>query len=858
MKNFELGFQYPFRLLLLIPALAVILIPYFRMPKKRRTLKKRIPAILHCLVSLLLALAIAGMQFSAVTSSQAVILLIDSSTSTDRVRDTIEDTAAQLASAIDRSTDIAAVRFADAQAEVLSFGSKDRDLLSFNEVHPNATNIEDALDFASSLFPDNRAKRIVLLSDGRETDGNSSSAVQALANRGIRIDAMHLDTVITENDIQVESVKCPAGAHVGDEISITATIYSNCSAPVVYRLNKSAYELKAIRTWVYEGENTVEFRMPIEEAGKHTFNITISAGENYNSNNRNDVGYCCVNASSSTSILVVANKASDADPLKSVLSDEYTVIAVDARECPKTMLELCNYDGVILLNMDLTALPEGFDAILRDYVTVQGRSLLVCGGGSTFMYGNMVGSEIESIMPADFTVPEQSKGDSIAVMILMDTSLSMAGSYISMAKEGAIKVVDALSSNDYCGLISFNQFAVMNAPLSPATELLKQQITENISSMSTMNQTIFTRPLQMAYAELSESDAAVRMAVVLSDGGPSDTSYSAVAKQMAADGITVSAIGMGFPSTILAALAQDGCGHFSYATTADDLPQIILGEAEKQSVSAVQTGDYVLSISEHNELTEGISDADLPRIYGYMPVALKSGHTASIETSDGVPVYAVNSAGKGKAAVFTSDLTDRWCSDWFSSPTGIELINRMISTTLSDEPHGSAMTADISHKGHTVSVVLHTAGSDVPVTAEMQVNNLYGSHSFQMNAAQRNTFKCSFIADREGAYDVTFAMKDPEGNVIDYLNSFFSVDYSDEYNSFSADGTAVLEDLTSRTGGIMSDDLDTLASEAAPDAAIYYDPSPLLAALSCLIMLADIGIRKLRWADIAGVFRKEH
>ena len=857
MKNFDVNFQYPLRLLVIIPALVAILIPLLRMPKKRRTLKKKLPAVLHSAVAILLALAIAGMQFSSVSSDQSVIVLVDESESTSKIREELDSTAQQIVDSLDSDIPVAAVCFSDKQYSLFDFDSQDRSIWTDNFLHSNSTNIEGALEHAASLFPQDRAKRIILISDGRETDGNAAGAVRFLSNRGIRVDALHLNTVLEGNDIQVDSVKCPSGAHVGDEISITATVTSTCTAPVTLRLNKSAYALKELRSFVTEGENTFEFTMPIEEAGKHTFNITVSAGEQYNSVNRNDVGYCCVNASSSISILVITNKVEDAAPLKSALSDEYTVIAVNTRECPATMVELCNYDAIVMLNIDMATLPEGFDKILRDYVEVQGRSLLLCGGGSTFMYGNMVGTELEAVMPVDFTVTEQSKGDSIAVMLLMDTSLSMAGSYITMAKEGATKVVDALSSKDYIGLISFNQFAVMNFPLSPATELLKQQIAESISGMGTMNQTIFTRPLQMAYSELYNSDAAVRMAVILSDGGPSDKTYTAVAKQMAADGITVSAIGLGFPSTILAALAQDGCGHFSYATTSDDLPGIILGEAEQQAMSAVHLGESTLVISHDSDLTEGLTDYDLPAIRGYMPTVLKEGKTACITTSEGVPVYAVCDSGKGKAAVFTSDLSDGWCQAWFASEAGRTMINRMISTTLSTEPHGSSMTADISHRGKTISAVLHTAGSAVPVTAEIQVSNIYGSHTLTMNPAQKNTFKCAFIADREGAYDVTFALKDADGNVLDYLNSFFSVDYSDEYDSFSSDGRNLMDQLAAGTGGVVTDDIDVLASATASDTVVYRDPVMIIAAACCALTLLDIAIRKLRWADLRGLFSRK-
>jgi len=856
-KNFEIGFQYPLRLLLIIPAMALILVPLFRMQKKRRTLKKVLPAFLRCVTSVLLVIAIAGLQFSYSSSEPAVVLVIDRSYSAKPSEEEIDRAARDICSLIGDGALVASVTFAENHVYAMEFGGDDSKITYSGGLKITATNIQEAVEYAASLFPQDRTKRLVLLTDGRETDGNTEAAAQLLASRGIRVDAWHFDTTSTDNDILMLSAACPAGAQVGDEIPITATIYSSCAAPAVIRLNRSAYELQSQQVRLQEGENTVEFYMPVEEAGKHTYNVTVSAGEQYNSCTRNDIGYCCVNASSSTSILFITNKTSDADLFKQVLSDEYTVITSTPGDCPKTMVELCNYDGVVLMNIDMASLPEGYDAILRDYVELQGRSLLLCGGGSTFMYGNMVGTELEEAMPVTFTVTEESKGDSIGLMILLDTSLSMAGDYITMAKEGAIKCIEALSSKDYVGLVTFNQFASMKAELSPATEVFKQQVAESISSMSTMNQTIYTRPLQMAYEQLSGCDAPVRMAILLSDGGPADTTYSAVARKMAAEGITVSTIGMGFPSTLLAALAQDGCGHFSYATTADDLPEIMLGEAEQQAMSAVQLGLETLTITEDNPVTEGYTDADLPVIDGYMPTALKEGCTAWITTSSGAPIYAVNEFGSGKAAVFTSDLTDRWCSDWYGSQAAADIINRLFTTTLSPEHHGSAMTADITTRGKTISVVLHTAGSNVPVTAEIQVANVYGSHTIPMNAAQRNTFKCSFTADREGAYDATFALKDSAGNVVDYLNSFFSVDYSAEYDTYSSDGRSLLDLITSQTGGIVSSEPSELASQEAPDTTVYLSPVPVLAALCTLLLLADIAIRKLRWADIRGMFRKE-
>ena len=54
MSNFRIEFSNPWLLLLLIPAVALALIPYFRIAKRyRRTRNRVISIVLHCLVMLL-------------------------------------------------------------------------------------------------------------------------------------------------------------------------------------------------------------------------------------------------------------------------------------------------------------------------------------------------------------------------------------------------------------------------------------------------------------------------------------------------------------------------------------------------------------------------------------------------------------------------------------------------------------------------------------------------------------------------------------------------------------------------------------------------------------------------------------
>ena len=94
MTNFSIKFSNPWFLLLLIPAVLLTLIPYFRMAKKYRRTRNRIVSIcLHLLILALCVSVVSGMtfQFDVKNTENEVLLLVDASDSgseeTERKKD---------------------------------------------------------------------------------------------------------------------------------------------------------------------------------------------------------------------------------------------------------------------------------------------------------------------------------------------------------------------------------------------------------------------------------------------------------------------------------------------------------------------------------------------------------------------------------------------------------------------------------------------------------------------------------------------------------------------------------------------------------------------------------------------------
>ena len=97
MSNTELFFDRPWLLLLIIPALLLLVLPWLRIPKARRRSTRHIAVLaLRSLATALLVLVLARTAITRTSSSQAVILVVDLSESTASVQDAMAQNAQEL------------------------------------------------------------------------------------------------------------------------------------------------------------------------------------------------------------------------------------------------------------------------------------------------------------------------------------------------------------------------------------------------------------------------------------------------------------------------------------------------------------------------------------------------------------------------------------------------------------------------------------------------------------------------------------------------------------------------------------------------------------------------------------------
>ena len=570
MKSISLTFQEPWFLLALIPALAIVLVPYLLLPRKRRVMTRHlVPVILRSVAVTLLVLILSGLAIVRTASDKSVMLLVDLSHSTASVQEEMDRRSREILSHLDGETPAGVIVFGYDQvyAAKLEAGRRSFALKEIEE--PLGTDMEGALNLANTVMPGDLAKQVILLSDGIETDGNALELARYLATQGLRLDCVYFDSTGSGTaEMQISAFSAPEGAYVGDEVLLTAQLQSNTGGKAVVELYENDVLLRTQNVTVVPGSKTVEFALKPEEAGSFQYRLLLKPDADTVA--YNNQSYAALTVTGKPSVLILVNKVENGVHLEDLLRNDFNVSLLETRYAPTTIAGLCDYDQIILSGVDMRTLPNRFDKLLKDYVGVFGRSLLVAGGENTMMYGNMSGTALEEMLPLSFQYQKSTEGKSVALMLVLDCSRSMSNNtnYISIAKQGAIKCVEYMTDNDQIGLISFHSQATVRSPMVQANARNKAEVTRLISELTTDQRTAYKEPLILAKQELEKCDADIKHIIFLSDGQPKDDGYFEVARDIAADGITLSSIGLDFDSDILEHLSGIGGGRYYYVDNA--------------------------------------------------------------------------------------------------------------------------------------------------------------------------------------------------------------------------------------------------------------------------------------------------
>ncbi len=592
------------------------------------------------------------------------------------------------------------------------------------------TDIEAALRLAAAMFPPDAARRILLISDGGQTEGDALAAARELGASGtsapgIPIDVLPVAFNVTD-EVLVEAVDAPAQAPADSTVTVRIVLSTAAATTGTLELLYEGDPLDlngplpgtARPVSLNPGRNIEQLRVPLAKATVHRFRpvFTPDKGTTDRIAANNTAEAFTVTPGRGMVLIVDGVGAALPDsPGRTIAQtlDRAGILTevVSTDGVPTDPISLQKYDLVILQDVAAEELPRRTHALLADYVSNLGGGLVMIGGPDSFGAGGWKGTALEPILPVRLDLPEQLLVPSAAVMIVLDNSGSMSSNVMGgirsqqeIANEGAALAIETLDKSDIVGVIAFNSDYSIVVPTERNTSA--KQSADRVRNIASGGGTNLYPALARAGALLAEGDAlkaSVRHVIVLSDGrSEGDPQFGIdTARRMREAGMTVSAIavGDGADTGTLEDLARAGGGQFYMVSDPNLLPRVFVKEIRVVRKPLVRETPFVpVATRAGSPLTQGISLAGMPQLGGLILTQKKPDPKISypLVTSENEPVLAHWFVGRGQAAAFTSDAHANWARRWLDWP-GYSALWTQIARVIARPPAGrtSELTTEI-------------------------------------------------------------------------------------------------------------------------------------------------------------------
>ncbi len=322
-------------------------------------------------------------------------------------------------------------------------------------------------------------------------------------------------------------------------------------------------------------------------------------------------------------------------------------------------------DLVVIDDCKASAVPVPFQEALTAAVTQRGLGLIVSGGRAAFGPGGYHDTPIEKILPVEFIQKEEKKDPSTALAVIIDTSGSMGGNRIRLAKEVARLAIRRLLPHDKVGIVEFYGAKRWAAPLQSAANAI--DIQRALNRLDAGGGTVLLPAVEEAFYGLKNVKTRYKHCLLLTDAGVESGPYESLMRRMAKDGICVSTVlvGPGRHSEFLVELASWGNGRYYNASNRFNLPEVMLKQPSTSRLPAWRTGAFSVSARGGPRWWGGSTPRSVPVLDGYVETRAQPGSLTLMETNrDHHPVLATWRHGLGRVTAFMSEPTGTGTKTW--------------------------------------------------------------------------------------------------------------------------------------------------------------------------------------------------
>jgi len=715
-----------------------------------------------------------------------------------------------------------------------------------------ATNFEDAISKALTLIPGDYKKRLVVLTDGKETRGDIHNMARALTASGAEFLTLLYENEETP-DAYIDNVILPSYLHPGDRYSITVVAESNYDTDAVIALYSGSAQAASKRVHLSKGSNRFVFSTQVgADAGSQAMEnlrVQIQAPGDTCPENDSYSAYSVVEAP--PRVLVISGRDTDVSEFSSVLTaagcDYHTVSAMNA---PDNINDMLDYKSMILADVYIDDLPAGFLENLETYVKDYGCGFVCCGGENSFALGGYRDTVLETVLPVDMERRNMNEAPSMAMVMVIDHSGSMSASMgnsrysnLDLAVRAAAVAVDNLRDSDYVGILTFDDLYTWQVELRQADD--KAAVKDKIKQINEGGGTTIKPALLEACNALSKSSASVRHVVLLTDGMGETVNFQDVISTCTGNGITLSAVAVGADSDtrLLKRLADNCGGRYYYSDISSDIPRIFAREVFLGGDSYLQNGVFPLAVQK-NELTASLFADGWPDLYGYVAATPKTASNPVIVSSEkDDPILTVWQYGLGRTVAWNSDITGRWSGGFSGQEDYVRLWKRIVEYSAGNVDMGED-SVNVVTAGERTQVSYQTDdygnGTEILVTVIDPRGNVTEE---KLHATAPGRYTADLSTPWTGLYHFNIRRSE-DGKIQSYLTAAATVQFADEYK-FDVSTASYLK--FAEQYGRMITSGDPVWTRISTGAGEKHSLKNLLLVLAIFLFLADVAMRRFQY-----------
>ena len=855
-----------------------IFLPLFWLPLlwRPQRMVMAIAALFRSLAALLVIAALAGLSEQTILSEHklALVTATDMSESISAEgRAWTQEYLSRLIKALEPTDELSVLSFAKETALVVPPG----DPLNVNPTvetlqkplagATGGTHIARALERALALYPEEAEKRLLLITDGNETDGMAKQHIALARRMGAKIFPV-IPPIGQHPEISLEKFITPPLVREGSAFNVRLVVRNGNDKSVrgsaVVFANEQTLTRQEIN--LEPGLSVLEVPAQILQRGNYLLRAEVNATpDTVNGNNQRSANLAVTGKIRS---LVITDN-SKTHLARALQMKEVETEFRRPEGIPTQIEELLDYNCLVFDDISRGGISQQQMQVIERYVRDFGGGFLMAGGLRTFGDLGYKGTTVERVLPVTFQEqrPKKKKRTPIALFLVIDRSNSMGynskvrglhdGQKMKYAQKAALELLTQLQDNDYAGAIAFDSEPYVLAPLGPLSAN-RAELVEKITRLQYGGGTDFYGALETASDQLGQIRGAIRHVILLTDGdsnrSPADhyPLVSAIAQRQ----ISLTTIRIGADTVnlqLLSYMSDKTGGRFYHVEDVELLPQLMIKDTKQvmreKDDDEDKPKEIVPRVGERGMILQGLDS--FPSLEEYMLAKPKTGADVQLYTDaykERDPLLASWQYGLGKVVAVTFDPSGSGSSDWIRWEGYSKFWSQVVRWAIRDEtPWDYRLSARVRNE----RTVLQAESFDSDDGGVLQIRVPRGGKTDEltlMPIAPR-VYEAVMAGKRQGSFPVT-VLKRKGGKIVNQKNEIVMVSQSTgdalaEYRQ-QHPNRDLLRELAEGTGGKIDPDLNELVSQKREGKKKQVHPleNPLIIG-ALFLLLGDIATRVL-------------